>query len=359
MAARTDDVDIARDAALVERFQAGDEAAFDELYRRYYARLHRACRRRLGDEFDADEAAQEALVRAYRALPRFGGSRRFYPWLKVIAENVCADMRRRPEVADAPSPGGGDPVLDAVVEAADRHEVRQALAQLAPRQQTALSMWAEGWPSSHIAAELGCTSGAADVTVHRARQSFRRRYLSIVDEKALAGAGGFGAIGRWFKGVRLHVSARVARYADAVTPLAERAMVGVVAATVIAGPAVGGAAASTQNASSAASTPAVAAPAPAPATANLSTPAVAPGHGQPVAAGVQHTSTTAPPTPAPAPGVPPRPLGGAVPGLMSAQEAKQNSADAPYKVEYGPVWVHLDPRGIERHTNIELTTKPH
>src|SRR5437016_11774644 len=139
MAARADDVAIDRYAALVERFQAGVEAAFAELYRRYYARLRRACRRRLGDESDSDEAAQEALVRAYKALPRFGGSRRFYPWLRVIAENVCADMRRRPVLADAPTPGGGDPVLDAVVDAVDRQHVRLALADLAPRQQAALS----------------------------------------------------------------------------------------------------------------------------------------------------------------------------------------------------------------------------
>src|SRR6266513_1518219 len=120
MAARSDDVDIERDAALVQRFQAGDEAAFAELYRRYYARLRRACHRRLGDAFDA---AQAALIRAYRALPRFGGSRRFYPWLRVIADNVCADMRRRPVLVDAPTPGGGDPVLDAVVDAVDRQHV--------------------------------------------------------------------------------------------------------------------------------------------------------------------------------------------------------------------------------------------
>src|SRR5437867_12747656 len=286
MAARPDDVDIERDAALVERFQAGDEAAFAELYRRYYARLRRACRRRLGDESDADEAAQEALVRAYKALPRFGGSRRFYPWLRVIAENVCVAMRRRPTVVDAPNPGGGDPVLDAVVDAADRQQVRQALAAMAPRQQAALSMWAEGWPSSHIAAELGCTAGAADVTVHRARQSFRRRYLSLVDEKAFAGAGGLAGCGRWLNRLRLNVSARVARYADAVTPIAERAMVGVVAATVIAGPAVGGAAASVPHPSPSASVPAVAAAPPTAGSATLSPAPGGAGHGPSPAAGV-------------------------------------------------------------------------
>ena len=109
-------------------------------------------------------------------------------------------------------------MLDAVVDAADRQHVRQAMAGLAPRQLTALSMWVDGWPSSDIAAQLGCSAGAADVTVHRARQSFRRRYLSLVDEKALAGAGagGLAACGRWLQRLRLQVSARATRYSDAI-----------------------------------------------------------------------------------------------------------------------------------------------
>jgi len=98
VALRADDVDLDRDAALVERFQTGDEDAFADLYQRYFGRLRRYCLRRLGDPDDAEEAAQEALVRAYRALPTFGGDRRFYPWLRVIAANVCTDRAKRKPV---------------------------------------------------------------------------------------------------------------------------------------------------------------------------------------------------------------------------------------------------------------------
>src|SRR5436305_777163 len=89
VALRADDVDLDRDTALVERFQTGDEEAFADLYRRYFPRLRRYCVRRLGDPHEAEEAAQEALARAYRALPNLGGDRRFYPWLRVIASNLC------------------------------------------------------------------------------------------------------------------------------------------------------------------------------------------------------------------------------------------------------------------------------
>ena len=90
-----DDVDLERDRALVERCQAGDAAAFGNLYARYYERLLRFCLRRLNDRHEAEDAAQEAFARAWKALPRFAGERRFYPWLTVIAGNICTDMLRR------------------------------------------------------------------------------------------------------------------------------------------------------------------------------------------------------------------------------------------------------------------------
>ena len=72
------------------------------------------CQRRLGDPHDAEEAAQETLVKAYRALPSFGGDRRFYPWLRVIAANVCNDCGKRKPVAALADPDGGDVVVDSL-----------------------------------------------------------------------------------------------------------------------------------------------------------------------------------------------------------------------------------------------------
>src|SRR6202020_1363139 len=90
-----DDVDLDRDRILVERCQAGDAGAFGSLYARYNARLLRFCLRRLHDRHEAEDAAQEAFARAWKALPNFAGERRFYPWLTVIAGNICTDMLRR------------------------------------------------------------------------------------------------------------------------------------------------------------------------------------------------------------------------------------------------------------------------
>src|SRR5579864_1439834 len=132
VALRADDVDFDRDATLVERFQDGDEQAFADLYERYFSRVRRYCQRRLGDPHEAEEAAQDALVRAYRALPSFGGDRRFYPWLRVIAANVCTDRcRRRPDVTLA-DPTAGDVVVDSVFERMDHAFVRAAMRDLKP-----------------------------------------------------------------------------------------------------------------------------------------------------------------------------------------------------------------------------------
>src|SRR5205823_13164816 len=101
--------------------------AFPDLSRRSPARPRRYCLRRLRSPEEADAVAQEALVRAYRPLPRFAGERRFYPWLRVIAANLCADVYRRPPVASLPEPSEGDTVVEAVFDEHDRAQVRAVL----------------------------------------------------------------------------------------------------------------------------------------------------------------------------------------------------------------------------------------
>jgi RNA polymerase sigma-70 factor (ECF subfamily) len=70
-------VDLARDRDLVERCQGGDRSAFEELYHRYHRRLFHFCLRRLHEPYEAEDAVQESFAKAWRAMPRFGGERRF------------------------------------------------------------------------------------------------------------------------------------------------------------------------------------------------------------------------------------------------------------------------------------------
>ena len=85
------------DKELVAAHQAGDTEAFEELVREYRPTLFAHGRRKLFCDDAAEDAVQETLVRAYRALPKFNGEYRLGPWLHRIMANVCIDdvNRRR------------------------------------------------------------------------------------------------------------------------------------------------------------------------------------------------------------------------------------------------------------------------
>ena len=88
------------DLMLVERVQHGDGAAFDLLVLRYQHKVLKLIMRYVHDAVEAEDVAQEAFIRAYRALPSFRGDSAFYTWLYRIAINTAKNAlvanRRRP-----------------------------------------------------------------------------------------------------------------------------------------------------------------------------------------------------------------------------------------------------------------------
>ncbi|HWD53030.1 MAG TPA: RNA polymerase sigma factor [Acidimicrobiales bacterium] len=193
---RDGSVDVTRDRILVERCQAGDRAAFDELYLRYQRRLYRFCMQRLGQAHDAEDVVQESFVRAWRALPRFAGERRFYPWLTVIAANLCVDTLRRrsrltpveeSRITDA-DPGTYD-TEDAVLHEVDSKMVATAFGQLSTRHQRVLQM-REGseWSYRQIAEHEGVGVTAVETLLWRARQALKREFLILDEAKGKVGA---------------------------------------------------------------------------------------------------------------------------------------------------------------------------
>jgi RNA polymerase sigma factor (sigma-70 family) len=180
VALRVDDVDLERDRALVERFQAGDDEAFDELYRRYHDRLERFCRKRVGDQHTAEELTQEAFTRALSALPDLSGELRFYPWVSVIAARLCVDSYRREsrsEPASDPDPGPVAGGQEDIIDAVDVSLVATALSRLAPRHQDVLHLReVEGWSYQRIAAHYGVKVGTVETLLFRARRALRREF---------------------------------------------------------------------------------------------------------------------------------------------------------------------------------------
>ena len=83
------------DKELIAAHQAGDTEAFEEIVREHRSALFAHGRRKLYCEAAAEDAVQETLARAYRALPKFDGEYRLGPWLHRIMANVCSDEAKR------------------------------------------------------------------------------------------------------------------------------------------------------------------------------------------------------------------------------------------------------------------------
>jgi RNA polymerase sigma-70 factor (ECF subfamily) len=121
------------DADLVAAAQAGDRAAMEALLRRHQPRIHAVCRRLAGNDADADDAAQEALLAVVRGIGRFDGRSSVGTWIYRIATNATFDeLRRRgrrptpaePELHDTPA------TLTPIDDTAQRLDVDAALLQL-------------------------------------------------------------------------------------------------------------------------------------------------------------------------------------------------------------------------------------
>ena len=358
MALRADDVDIGRDRALVESFQAGDPAAFGQLYRTYYDRLERFCYRRLGDRSEAEEVAQEAFVRALRAMPNLAGERRFYPWVTVIASRLCVDTHRRlsrtspAEVIDLGPVDGGQ---DAIVEQADLELLRAALDRLDPRHREVLRLREqEGWSYQHIADHFGITLGAVETLLFRARRALQREFRAVAGG-ALAGAPVVGVLLRRVAALRARIG--IEGRPDLTPIVCNLAMAAGMATAV----ALGSGAAAGHAERHRAVAPVAAAPIAPPGTAAgavthpSSSTAAAPS------APVSPPTTAAVATPRPAAGVVPPAVRTLVdPQVTDYESERRVAASAPVYVDVPGVGnVGADPKAaVDRASNIVTTGKP-
>jgi RNA polymerase sigma-70 factor, ECF subfamily len=116
---------------LVDAARAGDAEALDRLLRNHYDRLHAVCRRLTGNDADALDACQEALIAIARRLDRFDGRSTFSTWAYRVTANACFDelrrRRRRPLAAVAEDAASSVDVAEA---ASVRLDVDAALTRL-------------------------------------------------------------------------------------------------------------------------------------------------------------------------------------------------------------------------------------
>jgi RNA polymerase sigma-70 factor, ECF subfamily len=205
---RSTGLTVAEDLPL-DAARGGDDEGFRRLVEPHRADLHAHCYRMLGSVHDADDALQETLLRAWRALPRFGGPGLLRPWLYKIATNVCLDAlaRRRKRLlpADQGSPSGPDddpgaplaesvwvePYPDVQIGVQDgyaapeaRYERREAVElafiaalQHLPARQRAVLILRDvlGFSAAEAAEQLSITVASVNSALQRARKSADER----------------------------------------------------------------------------------------------------------------------------------------------------------------------------------------
>jgi len=160
------------DDELARLAREGRAGAFEELVRRHRARVYRVALRMLGNRTDAEDATQDAFLKAWRALPRFRGESSFATWMYRVVVNQClsSDRGRRPVVflpdQVDPAPGPDDHTEGRARLAA----FYRALATVTPEQRTVVVLRElEGLSYDEIAAVLDISVAAVKGRLHRAR----------------------------------------------------------------------------------------------------------------------------------------------------------------------------------------------
>jgi RNA polymerase sigma-70 factor (ECF subfamily) len=176
------------DEELMRRVAGGDERAFRTLARRCLPSTIGLARRILASPADAEEVAQEAMLRVWTTAPRWRPQAKFRTWLYRVVVNLCLNRKRRvpfASLADAGDPPDPRPDAAAQLERDQRdHAIAEAIARLPERQRIAIVLtYGEGLGNVEAAAVLGTTRSAVETLLVRAKQSLRRQLGSLASDE--------------------------------------------------------------------------------------------------------------------------------------------------------------------------------
>jgi RNA polymerase sigma-70 factor, ECF subfamily len=179
-------MDEASDEDLVRRIARGDEAAFRLIARRYAPRAVSLARRLTGNDADAEEVVQEALLRVWINAPRWRPMAAFRTWFYRVVLNLCLSRRRRaPFLAleAAGDPADPAPTPGARLERAETDRlVAAAIAELPDRQRAAIVLtYHEGLSNADAAAVLETSVSGVEALLVRAKRTLRQRLGPLLE----------------------------------------------------------------------------------------------------------------------------------------------------------------------------------
>jgi len=173
---------------LIERLAAGDERAFEQVFRACYGRVYATAFRLLGTRAEAEEVAQEAFLRLHRRPPLGRENPNLVGWLVTVATNLAYNRIRQNRRRQARE-GRSIVPEDASARAVDAQDsvdraarVRQVLTALPERQALILLLRHSGLSYAEVAAEANVAPGSVGTLLARAQHAFRLAYEALEAE---------------------------------------------------------------------------------------------------------------------------------------------------------------------------------
>lgn len=187
------------DQELVRRVQQGDKKAFDVLVMKYQQRIVKLISRYVRDQDEVLDVAQEAFIKAYRALANFRGDSAFYTWLYRIAINTAKNylvaQGRRPPATDVDAEeaaymGGGERLSDGDTpeRLVQRDEIERVIYEtidaLPEELRTAITLREmEGLSYEEIAITMDCPVGTVRSRIFRAREAIETKLKPLLESR--------------------------------------------------------------------------------------------------------------------------------------------------------------------------------
>jgi RNA polymerase sigma-70 factor (ECF subfamily) len=178
------------DSTLVAEAQAGDDAAFSEIMRRWQRPVLNFVYRLLGNAADAEDVAQEVFARLYQHLADYRPSQKFSTWLFALARHAAIDrlrwrQRHPTESLDTVAALGerGPSPSESAAHTELGDQIAAAIAALPEEQRSAIVLSEyHGLPDAEIAAIMNCSRKSVELRLYRAKQTLRAALRGWLDE---------------------------------------------------------------------------------------------------------------------------------------------------------------------------------